>query len=171
MLKVSGFYDNSCTNGEGWRSVIFFSGCLHRCKGCQNPETWDYNFGDDFPVETLVQKVLYNLPIIDGVTLTGGEPFQEKHIYEVCQLVDRIKAENLDVWCYTGYEFEYLLEHPLFSQLLGKIDVLIDGKFVQEKFDPSLRFRGSSNQRIINVPKSLTSKEVVFMYNSILETA
>lgn len=171
MLRVSGFYDNSCTNGEGWRSVIFFSGCPHRCKGCQNPDTWDYNYGDDYPVETMVQKVLYNLPMIDGVTLTGGEPFQERHIHEICQLVDRLKSENLDIWCYTGYEYEFLLNHPLYSILLEKIDVLIDGRFVEEQFDPSLRFRGSSNQRIINVQESLQSNKVSLLYDSVLETA
>lgn len=168
MLRVSGFYDNSCTNGEGWRSVIFFSGCPHRCKGCQNPDTWDYNYGEELPVETIVQKVLYNLPMIDGVTLTGGEPFQEKNVYEICSLINRLKEDNLDVWCYTGYEYEYLESHPLFSILLKEIDVLIDGKFEEDLFDPSLRFKGSINQRVINVKKSLEANSVHLLYDSVL---
>ncbi len=163
MLRISGFYDNSCTNGEGWRSVIFFSGCPHRCRGCQNPDTWDYSFGEDISVNELTEKVLENLPMIDGVTLSGGEPFQEKNIGEMIVLADKLKQKNLNIWCYSGYEYEYLKSHPLFSLLLSKIDVLIDGKYEQDLFDHSLKFKGSSNQRVIDVKQSLINDEAVLV--------
>lgn len=151
MLNISGFYDNSCTNGEGWRSVIFLSGCPHRCKGCHNPETWVENSGDDYTPEELIQMVLNNSGFIDGVTLSGGEPFQEKNIDELVILVRNLRAEGLTIWCYTGYLYEDLLEHPVYSTLLKEIDVLVDGPYQKDLFDPDLKFRGSSNQRIIDL--------------------
>lgn len=151
MLNVSGFYDSSCTNGEGWRSVIFFSGCPHRCKGCHNPETWPSGSGKDYSVEELTSMVLKNSSFIDGVTLSGGEPFQEKNIDKLLIFVHNLKEAELTIWCYTGYEYEYLLDHPIYSILLKKIDVLVDGAYKEELFDPNLSFRGSSNQRLIRL--------------------
>lgn len=161
MLRISGFYDNNCTNGDGWRSVIFFSGCPHQCPDCQNPDTWDYNAGYDMSVHSLFEHVHYNSPLIDGVTLSGGEPFQERHVDEIIELITQIKSEGLNIWCYTGYTFETLQEHPVFRPMLELIDVLVDGPFDLHKFDPELKFRGSSNQRIIDVQQSLNKKEVV----------
>lgn len=171
MPRISGFYDNSCTNGDGWRSVIFFSGCPHRCYGCQNPETWDYNSGYDIDTETLKNKVLSNMPFIDGVTLSGGEPFQERHLESIIKLVDELKKESLNIWCYTGYKYEDLVNNPEFLSLLSRIDVLIDGKFEKDLYDPNLRFRGSSNQRVIDVKKSLELNRLVLYYKDILESA
>lgn len=153
MLNVSGFYDSSCTNGEGWRSVIFFSGCPHKCKGCHNPETWPTGSGKDYSVDELTHLVLNNYDHIDGVTLSGGEPFQEENIGDLLTLVHNLKIEGLTIWCYTGYLYEDLLEHPLFSVLLNEIDVLIDGPYIEDLFDPNLTFRGSSNQRLIELTK------------------
>lgn len=169
MFNISGFYDNSCTNGDGWRSVIFFSGCPHRCKGCHNPETWDPKSGEIVSVDEIMHKILHNHSFIEGVTLSGGEPFQERHTWELISLIDRIKSEGLTLWCYTGYLFEDLKEHELFSVLLGQIDVLIDGPYIEELFNPELRFRGSSNQRIIDVKSSLESDSVIEIYDSVLE--
>lgn len=171
MYRISGFYDNSCTNGEGWRSVIFFSGCPHKCKGCHNPETWDFNSGEDISKEELLHKILNNGSFIDGVTLSGGEPFQERHTWELISLLDTLKHEGLNIWCYTGYLFEDLIQHPLFSVLLNEIDVLIDGPFIEEHFDPELKFRGSTNQRIIDVKASLNSGSVILYYDKVLERA
>lgn len=171
MFRVSGFYENSCTNGEGWRSVIFFSGCPHRCKGCHNPETWDFSSGEEVSSDELYHRVLNSGGFIEGVTLSGGEPFQERHTWELLSLIDRLKSQGLTVWCYTGYLFEDLNEHPLFSVLLHQIDVLIDGPYIEEEFDPELRFRGSSNQRIIDVKKSITSGAVTEYNSSVLERA
>lgn len=151
MLNISGFYDNSCTNGDGWRSVIFFSGCPHKCNGCHNPETWEYGSGTDYSVEKLTDLIINNKGFIDGVTLSGGEPFQEDNIEELLILVKNIKSVGLNIWCYTGYTYEYLLTHPKFSTLLKYIDVLVDGLYIKELFDPDLKFRGSSNQKIIKL--------------------
>jgi len=148
MLNISGFYDSSCTNGEGWRSVIFFSGCPHKCKGCHNPETWDFNSGEPISVDELTSMVLKNSSYIDGVTLSGGEPFQERNIDELLILINNLKKHNLTIWCYSGYKYEDLLINPMFRKLLDKIDVLIDGPYIEELFDPNLKFRGSSNQSV-----------------------
>lgn len=154
MLNVSGFYDNSCTNGDGWRSVIFFSGCPHKCKGCHNPETWPIGSGTDYTVDELTEMVLKNSSFIDGVTFSGGEPFQEENIEDLLILVNNLKTAGLTIWCYSGYEYKHLLDHPLYSVLLKKIDVLVDGEYKEELFDPNLKFRGSSNQKIINLIKT-----------------
>lgn len=148
MLQVSGFYDNSCTNGEGWRSVIFFSGCPHHCPGCHNPETWDYSAGEEFSPEELAEKVLSNKDLIDGVTLSGGEPLQERNISDLLILINILKENGLTIWCYTGYRLEELQVTDKFSSLLEQIDVLIDGPFIKDLYDPGLKFRGSSNQNI-----------------------
>lgn len=161
MLRISGFYDNNCTNGDGWRSVIFFSGCPHQCPDCQNPDTWDCESGYDMSVQSLFEHVHYNAPLIDGVTLSGGEPFQEQNVPEIIELIEKIKTEGLNIWCYTGYTFEALLKNPQFKSMLISIDVLVDGPFVKSKFDPELKFRGSSNQRIIDVQESLKQDEIV----------
>lgn len=95
--------------------------------------------------------VLNNSGFIDGVTLSGGEPFQEKNIDELVILVRNLRAEGLTIWCYTGYLYEDLLEHPVYSTLLKEIDVLVDGPYQKDLFDPDLKFRGSSNQRIIDL--------------------
>ncbi len=159
MVRISGFYDNNCTNGDGWRSVIFFSGCPHECHECQNPDTWDFEHGYDISVQDLIEKIDYNLPLIDGVTLSGGEPFQERHIKQIMKIIDRVKKQGLNVWCYSGYQFEDLKKHELFRPMLEEIDVLVDGQFMKDKFHSELKFRGSENQRIIDVKKSLTSPE------------
>lgn len=148
MLRVSGFYDNSCTNGEGWRSVIFFSGCPHQCPGCHNPETWDFNAGEEFTPEELAEKVLVNRDFIDGVTLSGGEPLQERYIEDLLILINILRREGLTVWCYTGYTLDKLRSTDTFTDVLDQIDVLIDGPFIQKLYDPELKFRGSSNQNI-----------------------
>lgn len=171
MLKISGFYDNSCTNGDGWRSVLFFSGCPHRCPGCHNPETWDFDSGKNYTVEDLTHMILHNDTFIEGVTFSGGEPFQERFIGDLLSLSDNIKRENLSLWCYTGYIFEDLVDHPLFSVLLNEIDVLIDGPYIESEFNPELKFRGSSNQRIIDVKASLKCDEVILYYDHVLERA
>jgi anaerobic ribonucleoside-triphosphate reductase activating protein len=157
MLRISGFYDNNCTNGDGWRSVIFFSGCPHKCHGCHNPDTWDYGSGYDISVDGLIEHISPNLPLIDGVTLSGGEPFQERNIDQIIEFLGNVKAKGLDVWAYSGYTFEMLYTHKIFRKLLEQIDILVDGQYDKDLFEPDLKFRGSSNQRIIDVKRSITS--------------
>lgn len=151
MLRISGFYDSSCTNGEGWRSVVFFSGCPHHCEGCHNPETWDYDSGWDVTVEGLSGMVEANMDYIDGITLSGGEPFQIRFVDDLLEFTSRMKKSGLSIWCYTGHTYENLVKVPEFQALLGNIDVLIDGPFMHDLYDPELKFRGSSNQRMLEL--------------------
>jgi len=161
-MRIAGFYDNSCTNGEGWRSVIFVSGCPHKCEGCHNPQTWDYEYGEKVDnIDYYIQRILKNKSLIDGITISGGEPFQDRNIDSLLKLVKEVKKSGLDVWCYTGYNFEYLKEHKRFNILLEEIDILIDGKFDKNQFCPNLKFRGSKNQRILNVKESLIRNNII----------
>ena len=153
-------------NGPGVRVSLFVSGCTHRCEGCFNPETWSFEFGSPFG-EAETEQILsfLNKDHIRGLSLLGGEPFEPANQGAVLALVERVrdKLPGKTIWCYTGYLYEELAadrvgEHS--RTLLERLDVLVDGPFVQEKKNPDLRFRGSSNQRIIDVPASLQAGEV-----------
>lgn len=161
-MRVAGFYDNSCTNGEGWRSVLFVSGCPHKCLGCQNPQTWDFEQGEKVhDIDFYIKKIIQNKKLIDGVTLSGGEPFQERNVKHLLKLVKEVKKNGLDVWCYTGYRYEELLQNEAFSSLLKEIDVLVDGPFIKDEFCPNIKFRGSKNQRILDVQKCLENNSII----------
>lgn len=155
-MKVAGVYDDSISNGEGWRSVLFVSGCPHRCKGCHNSNTWQPDYGSPYNEEEIFEKLTEN-ELLDGVTISGGEPFL--YTETLLPLVKRIKEKGLNIWVYTGYVWEELVElaeDNLCTHLfLETVDVIVDGRFEIEKKDPSLKFRGSSNQRIIDVKASL----------------
>ena len=153
-------------NGPGVRVSLFVSGCTHRCEECFNPETWDFSYGSPFG-EAEVEKILALLSPdhIRGLSLLGGEPFEPANQGPVLELVERVreKLPGKTVWCYSGYLFEELAAGRVGShsrELLNELDVLVDGPFVLEKKDLGLRFRGSSNQRIIDVPASLEAGEV-----------
>ena len=153
-------------NGPGVRVSLFVSGCTHRCKECFNPETWDFGFGSPFgeaEIETIIS--LLDKDHIRGLSLLGGEPFEPENQSAVLELVERVRKElpSKTIWCYSGYLFEELAANHVGDrgrELLEQLDVLVDGPFVLEKKDLGLRFRGSSNQRIINVPASLEAGEV-----------
>ncbi len=148
---------DSIVDGEGLRSVIWTQGCSHNCKGCHNPETHDFNKGVLKDVEFVKEKIK-NLNLQDGITLSGGDPFfQIKPCLEIAKFA---KKQGLNVWAYTGFTFEDLLKNKDAVELLKQIDVLVDGKFELEKKSLNLKFRGSSNQRIINVAKSLKDGKV-----------
>ncbi len=153
-------------NGPGVRVSLFVSGCTHHCKECFNPETWDFQYGKPFGEEQVREILGYlSKPYIKGLSLLGGEPFEPENQEAVLALVDRVRSElpGKDIWCYTGYLFEELLEGRVGShsrELLEKLDVLVDGPFVIEKKDLGLRFRGSSNQRLIDVPDTLAAGAV-----------
>ena len=152
-------------NGPGVRVSLFVSGCTHRCPGCFNPETWDFTFGTPFGEEQLRELLtLLDRPYIRGLSLLGGEPFEPENQGAVLALVRRVRRElpQKDIWCYTGYLFEDLAagkvgEHS--RDLLEQLDVLVDGPFVEAQKDLKLRFRGSGNQRILDVPASLAAGE------------
>ena len=153
-------------NGPGVRVSLFVSGCTHHCEECFNPETWDFSYGSPFG-EAETEKILTLLSPehIRGLSLLGGEPFEPSNQGPVLELVRRVRRElpRKTIWCYTGYLYEELAagkvgEHS--RALLEELDVLVDGPFVLAKKDLGLRFRGSNNQRIIDVPASLKAGEV-----------
>ena len=156
-------------NGEGVRVSLFVSGCTHHCKNCFNPETWSFEYGKPFTKETEDCIIECLSPdYIDGLSLLGGEPFEPQNQELLLPFLRRVKNElpNKNIWCYTGYLFdrELLSESrarcEFTDEMLSLIDVLVDGEFVQALHDISLAFRGSSNQRIIDVQKSLETGEV-----------
>lgn len=157
-------------NGLGVRVSLFVSGCTHHCKNCFNEVTWDFHYGNVFD-ESVEEKILdYLKPNhITGLTLLGGEPMEPTNQRALLPFVKRVKAmyPNKDIWLYSGYLFDKeLLQESrarceVTDELLNYIDVLVDGRFVEELKDISLKFRGSSNQRIIDVQKSLKNKTIV----------
>lgn len=157
-------------NGEGVRVSLFVSGCTHHCKNCFNFETWDFNYGKPFTKETedeIIDSLSHDY--IDGLTLIGGEPFEPQNQRALLPFVKKVKEKypNKTVWCYSGYLFDKELlgesraRCECTDEMLGLIDVLVDGEFKQDLYDISLSFRGSSNQRIIDVPKSLKTGKIV----------
>lgn len=161
---------NDIANGEGIRVSLFVSGCTHHCKNCFNPETWDFNYGKSFTQEVQNQiieelsKSHYN-----GLTLLGGEPMEPANQKGLLEFVKKVKLTypNKTIWCYSGYLFDTELlapsraHCPWTRELLSYIDILVDGEFKQELKDITLRFKGSSNQRIIDVQKSLFENKVI----------
>lgn len=156
-------------NGEGVRVTLFVSGCRNRCEGCFQPETWRFDYGQPFTEDT-VQTILSDLApsYVDGLTLLGGEPFEPENQRELLKLLHAVRAAypNKDIWAYTGYTYEELLGdgHPrceATDEMLRLIDVLVDGRFVEAEKNLSLRFRGSNNQRIIDLKKTMVGNSVV----------
>ena len=153
---------DSIVDGEGIRTVIWTQGCKHNCKDCHNPGTHDFTGGFETSVETLKQQIL-DLKNQDGITLSGGDPlFQSKACAEIANFC---KMNKLNVWCYTGFTFEELLEKSEndkdVEKLLKNVDVLIDGKFEIENKNLNLKFRGSSNQRVLDLHESLKEKKPI----------
>ena len=160
-------------NGEGVRVSLFVSGCTHCCEGCFNPETWNFCYGSEFTQET--EKEILNAlspDFINGLTLLGGEPFEPQNQRTLVPFLKKVREQypHKNIWCYTGYLFdEELLKDSrarceVTDEMLSMIDVLVDGEFRQELKNITLKFRGSENQRIINVKKSLEAGEVISNY-------
>ncbi|MBQ8850701.1 MAG: anaerobic ribonucleoside-triphosphate reductase activating protein [Clostridia bacterium] len=171
-MNFATFRTHDVANGSGVRVSLFVSGCTHHCKGCFNAEAWDFSYGEPY-TEELEEKIISALApdYIKGFSLLGGEPFEPSNQAALVGLLEKIKKTypQKTVWCYSGYDFERdilpcrLGDADITRRMINCIDVLVDGEFVEEKKDLSLRFRGSSNQRIINVPVSLEKGEVVLM--------
>lgn len=158
---------NDISNGFGVRTSLFVSGCEHYCKGCFNEEAWDFCYGKEFD-EKVIEEILLSIEAtyIKGLSLLGGEPLHPKNQKDVALLVKRFREkyeDKKDIWCYTGYIYEkdFLKGERAYTEyteyLLNNIDILVDGPFVAELYDISLKFRGSSNQNIIN----LKTKEIL----------
>ncbi len=157
-------------NGLGIRVSLFVSGCTHHCKNCFNKENWDFHFGNPF-TEAEIEKILEYLKpsYVSGLSLLGGEPFEPENQPGLLTLVKKVKEvyPDKDIWCYTGYLFDedicgkMLDQVPETRELLACIDVLIDGPFIEERKNLKIRFRGSDNQRIIDVKKTMEAGEIV----------
>lgn len=149
-LRVLYVYDETIADGDGLRLSIYFSGCSHNCFGCHNPDSHDPEKGvllDSVLAAEIVNKVNTN-PLLDGITLSGGDPmFNPEALLEFLKFLKEKTKKN--IWCYTGYTYEQLLKDPLRSECLKYIDTLVDGPFIMALRDPSLSFRGSTNQRIL----------------------
>ena len=162
--------DCDIANGEGVRVTLFVSGCTNHCKGCFQPQTWDFDFGQPFTAETESQLLAMLAPdYINGLTLLGGDPFEPENQRALLPFLRRVrqKLPHKTIWAFTGFTYEQLLtdgSHPrceVTDQLLTLIDVLVDGPYVEHLHDISLRFRGSSNQRLIDMNKTRVARKIV----------
>ena len=159
MLDLSGIVSDSIVDGPGIRTTIFSQGCPHHCKGCHNPETWAFGCGTQMPVEDIVDIVKSN-PLCRGVTFSGGEPFSQAAGF--AKLAALLKELGYEVASYSGFTFEELLEGTEDQKkLLENIDILIDGRFILAEKSLEIAFRGSRNQRVLDVKKSLAEGKAV----------
>lgn len=163
-VKLAGIIHESLINGPGMRRVLFAQGCMHNCKGCFNTHTHSFNDGEAFNIGNIINDIKKN-PLIKGVTFSGGDPVEQADAFS--QIAKEVKKLNKDIWCYTGYTFEEILKNSdkkvELRELIENIDVLVDGKFDISKKDDNLKYRGSSNQRIVDVKESLSKGEVVIV--------
>lgn len=160
MAQIAGFKRESVIDGPGIRAVVFFQGCRHHCPGCHNPETWDEAAGTEMSVDEIWRNLAVT-PLVSGITLTGGEPFLQPAA--ALDLIHKARLESMDIWIYSGYVWNQLLDHPdpLVLELLSACDVLVDGPFLQNQKRLDLPYRGSANQRLIDIQKSKQTGRVV----------
>ncbi|MCI9607960.1 MAG: anaerobic ribonucleoside-triphosphate reductase activating protein [Muribaculaceae bacterium] len=150
-LRVISIIDGTTVDGPGFRTAIYFAGCRHQCPGCHNPQSWDFEAGQSMAVEDIMNRIESNGM---NVSFSGGDPlYQADKLLPLCKA---IKSSGKNIWLYTGFLFEQIAAMPEFSALLEYIDVIVDGPFVEHLRDTSLLFRGSSNQRLVDVRRSLS---------------
>lgn len=165
-MKYAKIKKTDVANGPGVRVSIFVSGCHHHCEGCFNSEAWDFNYGNDFTEDT-IQEIIeaMNHDYITGLSLLGGEPFELINQKGLLPLLKKVKDVYPDktIWAYSGFLYDELkeMDYPETKEILSLIDVLVDGKFVESLKDPNLYFRGSSNQRVIDMKKTLKNNKIV----------
>ena len=147
-IRVAGLTNDSIVDGKGFRFVIFTQGCLHHCKGCHNPETWDMNGGNIMDLDDIKEKIARN-GLLDGITFSGGDPFYQPK--PCAELAKWAKERGLNIWAYTGFLYEELLNMPEVKNFLDLVVVLVDGPFILEEKSLLLNFRGSKNQRVIDL--------------------
>ncbi len=160
IINLAGTEEDSITNGPGLRFVVFVQGCPHHCPGCHNPQTHEFGKGEDCTVDGIFNRIRSN-PLTRGVTFSGGEPFHQAKA--LAELGTRLKEAGLELAIYSGYTFEELYANPDdgVQKLLRTADILVDGRFVQDLRSLEIRFRGSANQRIIDLPASMTAGKAV----------
>lgn len=157
-ISVLKIVEDTTVDGPGFRTSIYAAGCIHACKGCHNPESWEISNGKWMETDEILNIIKENF--LAQVSFSGGDPLCQAEAFT--ELAKRIKSEtNKNIWCYTGFTFQKILRTPELAAILPYIDVLVDGRFIEDKKDLSLLFRGSSNQRIIDVPKSLKQSKIV----------
>lgn len=160
-MRISGLVNDSIVDGPGLRFTVFTQGCKHNCPGCHNPGTHDFNGGYEMDVNDIISEIKKN-PLLDGVTLSGGDPMFQ--VEESLKLAKEVKKLGLNVMLYTGFTFERIIEmakvNPSYKEILNYLDYLVDGPFILKLRDLSLQFRGSQNQRIIDVPHYLQTNEI-----------
>ena len=161
-VRIAGLIQDSIVDGPGLRFVLFVQGCKMHCDGCHNPETWDVDGGSEVPVDEIITQMLGN-PLTDGLTLSGGEPFLQ--VSDCVGIADAARKNGLNVWIYTGFTFEELLtraqSEPAVRELMELADILVDGSFSLAERSLSLKWRGSRNQRVLDVRKSLEVGEAI----------
>ena len=163
-MHFSAIKDCDIANGPGIRVTLFVSGCTNHCEHCFQPQTWDFNFGEPFTEETENQLLRMLQPAyVRGLTLLGGEPMEPSNQRSLLPFVQKVRTAfpQKDIWCYTGFTYETLLNRPDTRALLQYVDVLVDGPYVESLRDEDLLYRGSSNQRLIDVRASLEQRQVV----------
>lgn len=157
-VQVAGITRGSVVDGLGIRTVVFFQGCPRHCPGCHNPETIPFSGGREMTVHQLVEEIIKTInPLVKGVTFTGGDPLaQPQALFQTVNMLKE-KLPQLDIWVYTGYSYPEVKNLPV----MPLIDVLVDGPFIEEQRDISLAFRGSANQRLIDIPKTLNQGKII----------
>ncbi len=164
-IRLADVVSESVVDGKGIRMTVFCQGCRRACPGCHNPGTWDEHGGKDVPLRTVTDAALKD-PLLDGLTFSGGEPFLQPAPFAALGVW--CHAHNLNVWCYTGYTYEQLTElaqsDAAVEQLLAQIDVLVDGPFIEAQKDLTLWFRGSKNQRVIDLNATRKSGKVTTLF-------
>lgn len=161
-IRIAGIIKESIVDGPGIRMVVFAQGCRHKCPGCHNPETHPFNGGELVTVDSIVEQAKRN-PLLDGITFSGGDPFEQAEAFAV--LAREAKKLNLNIMTYTGYTYEFLAEnaskHAGWDALLNESDILVDGRYEESKRNLLLKFRGSENQRIIDLKRTRAENRVV----------
>lgn len=160
-VRIAGIINESVTDGPGLRTTLFFQGCPHACPGCHNPQTWSFSGGQEYDLSELI-ATLRITPLLSGVTFSGGEPFVQAEA--AARIAEYVKSRNLNLWVYTGFIWEKLLldiDRPRYRELINLADVIVDGPYQEKRRNLTLPFRGSQNQRIIQVKQSLEQNRVV----------
>lgn len=156
-LRIMSIVVDTTVDGPGWRTSIYCAGCRHACSGCHNPETWNFDAGYEATIDEIMDQLRHTE---GGITFSGGDPMYQALAFTA--LARRIKQDlHRDIWCYTGFKYEAVIADPSMSALLDYVDVLVDGPFIEAERSLDLLFRGSANQRLIDVAKSRQTQTIV----------
>lgn len=154
-MRILDIVPGTSVDGPGLRTAVYVAGCSHRCPGCHNPQSWDFEAGTEMSLDEIMAEIIEN---DFDVTLTGGDPMYSA--VELLPLAVKIKEAGKDLWCYSGFRYEEIMKHEPMRRLLEYIDVLVDGPFLESRRDVHLLFRGSDNQRLVDVARSTPEKVV-----------